>query len=276
MKLSEKDADLFSKLMWQLLCFVNAELKIYPELATPDAYEQCDTEQKMELRNALYSNPNLIDRFVRLNPQNFSEEELAIVAKWKDAVQGNFFIEHFLKKYTVFIDERRSDVYGVLGLYEGFEDMIDRSYLPLYVRTVLLPFKGQIIYDGLFEASRIFFGGGVKGDLKEQYMRAKQNNRIILTLEKTVRNEEPQKSTASSQKKDIEKNLGALARTAAKLRGGADQPVLYTPIFSLVKASVDLARIAVESPDDRKALGQAVKKMERAVGKVRTVVERIE
>lgn len=276
MKLSEKDANLFYELMEPLQLFVNAELKIYPELTTRDDYEQCEAEEKIKIRNALYSNPKLIDRFVRLNPQNFSDEELAIVAKWKDAVQGNFFLERFLKKHTVFIDEGRSDVYGVLGLYDGFEEMIDRSYLPLYIRTVLLPFKGQIIYDGLFEASRIFFGGGVKGDLKEQYMRAKQNNRIIVTLEKKTQKEIPKKTNSSHQKKSIEKDLSTLARTAAKLRGGADQPVLYTPAFSLVRACVDLARIAVDTPDDRKALSQAMKKLDRAAGKVRTMVDRIE
>ena len=276
MKLSEKDADLFYELMEPLQLFVNAELKIYPELTTRDEYEQCEAEQKIKVRNALYSNPKLLDRFIRLNPQNFSDEELAIVAKWKDPVQGNFFIERFLKKHAVFIDENRSDVYGVLGLYDGFEEMVDRSYLPLYIRTVLLPFKGQIIYDGLFEASRIFFGGGVKGDLKEQYLRAKQNNRIIVTLDKKAAPETPLKKTPSHQKKDIEKELSALARTAAKLRGGADQPVLYAPTFSLVRACVDLARIAVDTPDDHKALAQAVKKMDRAAGKVRTMVDRIE
>lgn len=276
MKLSEKDADLFYDLMEPLQLFINAELKIYPELITRDDYEQCEAEEKIKIRNALYSNPKLLDRFIRLNPQNFSDEELAIIAKWKDAVQGNFFIERFLKKHAVFIDENRSDVYGVLGLYDGFEEMIDRSYLPLYIRTVLLPFKGQIIYDGLFEASRIFFGGGIKGDLKEQYMRAKQNNRIIVTLEKKAQKEIPKKTHSSHQKKSIERDLSTLARTAAKLRGGADQPVLYTPTFSLVRACVDLARIAVDTPNDRKALAQAVKKLDRAAGKVRTMVDRIE
>lgn len=37
----------------------------------------------------------------------------------------------------------------------------------------------KIIYDGLLGFRNIFFGGGIKRNLKENHMQAKQNNRII-------------------------------------------------------------------------------------------------
>jgi hypothetical protein len=35
------------------------------------------------------------------------------------------------------------------------------------VKAVLLPFNGQIVYDGLFQSRNIIFGGGIKSDLKQ-------------------------------------------------------------------------------------------------------------
>ena len=60
--------------------------------------------------------------------------------------------------------------------------MFPRSYLPVYIKTVLLPFKDKIIYDGLMQTYNIHFGGGIKRSLKETYMKAKQNGKIITSL----------------------------------------------------------------------------------------------
>ena len=84
----------------------------------------------------------MIDSFVQENPQNFSEKKLSIVSNWKNYIEGDFHIERFLKRYAVFI--KGADVYGVLGLHQEFNELIHRSNLPLYVNTVLLPFKGKV------------------------------------------------------------------------------------------------------------------------------------
>ena len=57
----------------------------------------------------------------------------------------------------------------------------------LVVRDALYePFKGQIIYDGLLSTYKIFFGTGVKSSLREEYRVAKQNGRIIESLERRM------------------------------------------------------------------------------------------
>ena len=38
----------------------------------------------------------------------------------------------------------------------------------------LLPFKGQIIYDGLLSPYNIFFGSGIKSSLHEEYIKKQQ------------------------------------------------------------------------------------------------------
>jgi len=246
MKLSEQDAKLFFDLMWALQNFVNQKLKILSDVKSLDDYAACSTEGKIEVRKALYADTKLIDSYVQKNPQNFSDKKLSIVSNWKNYIEGDFHIERFLKRYAVFI--KGTDVYGVLGLHQEFDELIHRSNLPLYVNTVLLPFKGKIIYDSLFQAYKFYFGAGIKHELKESYMRAKQNNRIIERLEPA------QKGTQKKKPKKSLKNwmpeLNELAGRAKKLRGSSEHSAIYGPAFSLVKANIEFAQLSVSDSAD--------------------------
>ena len=78
-----------------------------------------------------------------------------------------------LKKYTVFLAaEQESIAYGVLALSQPFEEVIG-PYLPIMVKTVLLPFKDKIVYDGLVTKYNISFGPGIRCSLNESFKKAK-------------------------------------------------------------------------------------------------------
>lgn len=272
MKLSEQDAKLFFDLMWALQFFVNQKLKILTHVKSLDDYAECSTEKKFEVRKALYADTKLIASFVQENPQNFSEEKLSIVSNWKNFIEGDFHIERFLKRYAVFI--KGADVYGVMGLYQGFDELVHRSHLPLYVQTVLLPFKGKIVYDGIFQTYNIYFGGGIKRDLRESYMTAKQNNRIIESLEPTQKG--TQKKKLSKPLKNWMPELKELAGKAKNLRGSSEHPAIYSPAFNLVKASIEFAQLAVSDSADLDHLYKSLRKVERALSKSNTVLNREE
>ena len=272
MKLSEQDAKLFFDLMWALQYFVNQKLKILTGVKSFDDYAECSTEEKFEVRKALYADTKLIDSFVQENPQNFSKKKLSIVSNWKKYIEGDFHIERFLKRYAVFI--KGTDVYGVLALYQGFDELIHRSHLPLYVKTVLLPFKGKIVYDGLFQAHNFYFGAGIKRELKESYMRAKQNNRIIESLELTQKG--TQKKKLSKSLKNWMPELNELAGKAKKLHGSSEHPAICSPAFSLVKASIEFAQLSVSDSADLDHLYKSLRKVERALRKLNMVLNREE
>jgi hypothetical protein len=160
MKLSPANADRFFKLTWGLHYYVNQQRQLIPSINTVEDYADLPLEEKLPVREALYTNPELFDGFVADNPLEFSDEELAIISTWKHFVEGEFYIERTLKKYAVFIGPD-DVVYGVLGLYEGLNEIFPKNRLPLLVRAVLLPFQGKIVYDGLFQGANIFFGGGI-------------------------------------------------------------------------------------------------------------------
>lgn len=181
MILSKEDAALFFRLMWSVQSFVGQKQGLVPEHVTPDAYERLKGKQKLEVREALFAHPDLIETYVRENPHHLSAEELAIVASWRRFVDGQFFIERYLARHAIFIQDE--SVYAVVGLTDPFDVIIPRQALPVYVQAVLLPFKGRIVYDGLLRSYSVSFGGGIRGELKETYLRAKQNRRIIESLE---------------------------------------------------------------------------------------------
>ena len=174
MNLTTTDADLFFKLMWRLQFYVNRQRQILADVASLEDYEDRSMQDKAPVRNALWENLELIDAYFAENPDGLSAEELAIILKWKRFVRGNFQIFRFLKKYTIFIGEK-SQVYGVLGLYDSMEDMFWGRKPPIMVEAVLLPFKGKIVYDGMMGIYGVYFGGGIRSGLNEEYMTAKQN-----------------------------------------------------------------------------------------------------
>src|SRR4030042_2739270 len=147
MKLIREDADLFFKLMWGLQFFVNQQLRILPDVQSVKEYAALSTPGKAKVRDALWQNSKLRNAYLELNPDHLSSLEQEIVCKWQRFIDETFHIFRFLKKNTIFIG-KQSQVYAVLGIQDNPADIFDARPLPIMVKAVLLPFKGQIVYDG--------------------------------------------------------------------------------------------------------------------------------
>lgn len=135
------------------------------------------------MRDALYADSELLVSFIEENPEHFTSEELDIIASWKHRVSGEFYLMRYLKKYAVFMPAKKSDhLYGVLGLYDPIEVVVRAQPLPVLLKTTLLSFKGQIIYDGLVEPYTILFGKGIRTDLEAIFRRLKTKEGIVEQL----------------------------------------------------------------------------------------------
>lgn len=185
MKLKREDTDLFYRLHWSLLFYVNQKYSIIKDLKEPILMDE-NPKKVVELNEILYSNMEHIDSFVLENPFNFNNEELDIIKGWKNHLKGKFMIVAHLKKYSVFMttDEERM-VYGVLGLYDEIEDIVP-LFIPSYVNTVLLPFKGQIIYHGSIMSYNINIVGNMKRGIQAEYQQAKRKFGIITSLDTPI------------------------------------------------------------------------------------------
>lgn len=188
MNLTFDEGKLFYDLYAALLSFVNRKLKVSPEqFSDSRGYTSTPPEARVAIRDALFARRELIDEFVHDNPANLKADELEIVGSWKHALPGKFCVLRYLKKYTVFLTSGGSPnrAYGVLGLADPLEAVIGPR-LPRLVTTVLLPFKGRIIYDGLVSGYNITFGGGIKRMLNEEYKQAKEAFGIVTSLGEAV------------------------------------------------------------------------------------------
>ena len=262
MQLSHEDASLFFKLMPALQIFANQQLKIIKGLKDVEGYKSISNRERIELRNTLYENPEIIEDFMRENPFSFPKNELEIVSSWKNFIADSFFVVQMTKKYAIFM--RNDDVYAVLALAQPLQVVLGGAPLPAYVKTVLLPFNGKIIYDGLLEGHNIFFGPGISTSVKNRYRIAKQKGEIIESLDTGWK---PAPVTLKKVK-DWGPLLDELKEKASKLRSSSSEPLMYGPAFSLAKASLDFARVAIEFPEDLEKLDKALDKVIRASNKV--------
>ena len=155
MNLSEQEFELFSSVFISVLQYVNQKFEMFPQINSTKLFLGLNPEQKFSVHSKLYDNIKIIDEFLVENPDELTPEQLTVASQFKRFVRGNFFVERFLTKYTIFIDEK-NNVYGVLGLTEPLNEMIDKSYLPLNIYTTLLPFKDKIIYDGILTSYWIY------------------------------------------------------------------------------------------------------------------------
>lgn len=267
MLLPPDDARLFFKLMPALHVFGNWRLNIVKNLQDTEQYKKISNEQRLKLRDAVYSNPEIIDAFVGENPFGFSGDELDIVAGWKNYIAGDFFIERILKKYAILMRDEK--VYGVLSLTEPIDYVLGGRPLPVYVKTVLLPFKGKIIYDGLLQSYKIYFGSGISGGRATQYRAAKAQGKIIESLDPGW---EPAKVKPRVEK-DWRPLLDELREKISKLKASGDDPAIHAPAFKMLQASLAFARAAAESPDDIDELEKTFHKALLAFNKAQKTLE---
>ena len=270
MKVSKEDADLFFQLTWGLQFHVNQQRQVLPSVETVQDYAKLSIEDKAKVRDALWENADLIDTYVRDNPDGLLAEELGIVQKWKRHVAGTFQIYRLLKKHAILVGEK-GQVYGVLGLHDSLEDVLGGQPLPVMVQTVLLPFRGKIVYDGMLRRYNVHFGQGIRSNLHEEYMTAKQNDRIITTLE--PKSGEPERGMRGEPGRDWQPVLDSLLQTIEGMRGG---PLIQGSTFGLLRASARLAQAAVRSPDDLDELWHHEQQVRRALTRLQRILGRAE
>ncbi|MCX6056040.1 MAG: hypothetical protein NTZ74_14225 [Chloroflexi bacterium] len=168
--------------MWRpLLTFVNDALKVVPSLSGA-AKNSIDGSKAAEVRNVLWENEAILDRFIEENPTQLPSEDLDVLKTWKYHRQGDFILFKVLKKYSIFISQdKTNDVFAVKGLHSSFEDIFGPC-LPIMINTVLLPFNDEIVTDGLFQSYNLTFGSGYRSQFKSIYDDAKELGAIITTL----------------------------------------------------------------------------------------------
>jgi hypothetical protein len=269
MNLTSENAQLFFKLFLALLAYTNRQRQVVENVATVgDIHKlgKAGTASIMKIRDALYAHSKVLDQFVVENPENFAPEELDIIASWKHRVSGEFYLMRYLKKYAVFMPAKKSDhLYGVLGLYDPIEAVVCGQPLPVLLKTTLLPFKGQIIYDGLVEPYSVLFGKGIRTDLEAIFKRLKAKEGIVEQLADAEGKRQIQTNLKPrAPVPDWKPAIAEMVAQADKMNR-ADTPT-QSAALGLLRATAHLAQLSFDqtnlSMDDLRQVRRALTRLE--------------
>ncbi len=224
MQLPEPEIEHFYQLYKPLLVYTNQRFQITPGMKTPEDIEGYPFAETFKVREKLYQEPDLIDKFIADNSNNLSAEDIAIVKELRNFVKVQFYIFRYLKNYTLFLSiDEPCKTYGVLALNSSFQEMFGFS-LPRVVETVLLPFKGKIVYDGLCSSANLSFGSNYRQSINDSYQEAKSRFGIVTSLELPAKELETSKA----------------AKLKVYLKNERNRELYWHEIQRLVKSSPDL------------------------------------
>jgi hypothetical protein len=178
MRLSEQEYIQYLDIHPRLIYYVGQKKKLLPSTTSFEQFMDFPVEDKFPIRNALYDNIHLTNQYIKENDSILSEEDKDIIRDFKYFKRGTFYVVKMLKKHAHFLGDEF--VYGVTALSDPFQDLI--GGVPIAVQAVLLPFRGKIIYDGILSGYPVYFGGGMKKSIKNNYDLAKGKYGIVTTL----------------------------------------------------------------------------------------------
>lgn len=103
MKLPPDQVERFYSIWVPLLHYVNEQRHLVEPFPPHPREAILPVENVQKLRDALWADDALRERFIELNPFGFSSADLSLLESWRYRVAGNFFVMRYLKKYTVFL-----------------------------------------------------------------------------------------------------------------------------------------------------------------------------
>lgn len=201
MRLTEKEYYKYLEIHPRLIHYVGQQLNVVPIDTAFEEFMTWSVEEKFPVRNLLYENINLVDDFIKENP-SLSNEDIEIINGFKDFREGRFTVVKLTKKYAHFFGDKF--VYAVHALSDPFQYFWGNN-LPVMIETVLLPYKGKIIYDGVIQTYPVHFGKGIRNSIKNDYLRAERKYGIITTL--------PEDVSVTEDSNSLEKELIAMMKT---------------------------------------------------------------
>lgn len=180
MLLSQKDYHEFLQTHLNLLYFIGYYTGIIDEEMEFKEFLETNISLKILCRNTFLNDKTILDEYF-MEWKEIPDEQVSILSGFKKAITGQFVLLKCLSKHAILQNIENGNFYAVKALGETFEELIP-DY-PVILDLTILPFKGQIIYDGFILGGNVKIGKNIKELLHEEYMKAKKKNQIITTLD---------------------------------------------------------------------------------------------
>jgi hypothetical protein len=180
MTLTDIEYKTFLRTHLDLLFYVGQQSNIIADNMNFDDFVELDFSVKVKCRDILLDNKKLLDDYISTNFDQLTTEQITILTGFKKSVSSDFVIFKCLTNNAIFIDTKDNRFYAVKALSDRFDQFFDR--FPVLIKTTLLPFNDQIIYDGFIKSTGVYFGSGMTSTMKEDYKEAKKKNEILTTI----------------------------------------------------------------------------------------------
>ena len=182
MTLTSNDANLFYETWLPLLEYVNQTYKVSSKLSKIAQTTNPNVEELMKVVGKLWNDVSVIDTYISVKGNLLTQEQIELLKGWKRFKTGRFVLERHLKSGSIFISVKDESTYLVSGIVSPWVDMLYQARLPLLLEVTFIPFKDKIISDGFATPFHLSFGSNMKEVLKQNYLSAKKENRIIERL----------------------------------------------------------------------------------------------
>ncbi len=181
-QLSHEECRLFYETWFGLMSFVNERKSVIKAKIKPEYPNPVTDMMVHKVREVLWEKPELIDEYI--SETELPQERIGILKLWRtNHKKGMIFILEYQPEFAVAIapNEQGEDrLYGIKGISNSVANTLQRN-LPAQIETVLLPFKGKIIYDSFMSSMPISYAEGAKAAFREMYAKAIKHG-IITSL----------------------------------------------------------------------------------------------
>lgn len=277
MILTPAESQSFFRLWACIDAYVCSKTNVLSGSRTPEQMTEVGPADLASVRSVLRDRPELLDDFVRLNPYDLSPEELDDVRGFRHSVGGTFFVERCLKKHAIFVgtDSDNPGVFAVGGLTERIDVVLTRGTgagSSTMIAATLLPFRGRIVWDGIISTYNVSFGGGMRAEFRNAYLRAKERGELIVSLPPGT--DGPAASPAKPRRsgRDWKPAVDAIVLATEKL--GKPRTAMQRAAFRLLKHAAVLARATLEEPEDIDVLFARLRDATRSYRQVSEAIER--
>lgn len=179
MVLEKEQGHLFYRLWLPLLNHANEKYQVVESFFGPDPSKGILPDRAVRVADKIWENVSIIDEYMEIYSEEMSEEELNIVAGWKNFVRGTFVVERHLRKGSILVSANNDKtVYLVKGIFSDWRELLGDLPMPQMVEATLIPFQGEIIHDGLMRPYGICLRKSLADEVRNVYLEAKTNNRI--------------------------------------------------------------------------------------------------
>ncbi len=180
MTLTDIEYKTFLSIHLDLLYYAGQQSNIVADDINFVMFVDLDLSTKLKCRDFLLENNQLLDNYISTYSDQLTTEQISILTGFKKTISSDFVIFKCLTNNAIFIDAKDNRFYAVKALRDSFDHFFDR--FPVLIKTTILPFNNQIIYDGFIKTTGVYFGSGMTSTMKENYKQAKKNNQIRMTL----------------------------------------------------------------------------------------------